>query len=74
MIHRAGLEYIESTATATRIAPQAQPAAPSMRDTVSTTTAAEMLGLTDSAIRKAITEKRLRQRNSTADTASPETT
>jgi excisionase family DNA binding protein len=59
-IYRAGLEYAESSARGTPMAAKPEPA-PRLNpyDTVSTTTAATILHVTDRAIRKAITEKRL---------------
>jgi excisionase family DNA binding protein len=62
-IYRAGLEYVESSCRGTFVAAKPEPATQSTRqvnNTVSTTTAAEVLGITDRAVRKAITEKRLK--------------
>jgi excisionase family DNA binding protein len=62
MILRAGLEYRESSSTGTAMAARPEPTpqlTEQLNQTVSTTTAAELLGITDRAVRKAITEKRL---------------
>jgi excisionase family DNA binding protein len=60
MIHRAGLEYVESSCRGTSIAPRREPKPDlGQQETVGTTTAATILGITDRAVRKAITEKRL---------------
>lgn len=53
----AGLRWAES-ARGTNVVPQQEPVRPSTQ-TVSTTTAAAILGITDRAVRKAITEGRL---------------
>jgi excisionase family DNA binding protein len=62
-IRLAALAYDESSARGTHVAPQPEPAARSSQqqndETVSTTTASAFLGITDRAVRKAITEKRL---------------
>lgn len=59
-IHLAGLASAES-ATGTYQAPQREPRITSeLVDTVSTTVAAELLDITPRAVRRAITEKRLR--------------
>ncbi len=61
-IKLAAVAYTESSAHGTDVAPQPEPAARStqlLNDTVSTTTASAFLGITDRAIRKAISEKRL---------------
>jgi excisionase family DNA binding protein len=62
VIRRAGLEYTESSCSGTRVAAQPEPAQhleQTNNTTMSTTTAATLLGVTDRAIRKAINEKRL---------------
>lgn len=65
-IHLAALAT-ESSSTGTNPAPQPEPVPQSKHqlnnDTVSTTTAATLLGITDRAIRKAIIEKRLTATN-----------
>ncbi|ORV85557.1 hypothetical protein AWC11_01655 [Mycobacterium interjectum] len=61
-IKLAATAFAESSAAGTHAAPRPEPEAPSKRqlnDTVSTTTAATILGITDRAVRKAIAEKRL---------------
>jgi len=61
-IRLAGIAYDQSSAAGTTSAPNAEPERrlkPQLHDTVSTTTAATILGITDRAVRKAITEKRL---------------
>ena len=58
-----GTAYAASSATGKSQAPQPEPAPQSQRqlnDTVSTTTAAALLNMTDRAVRRAITEKRLK--------------
>jgi excisionase family DNA binding protein len=61
-ILRAGLEYRESSATGTGVAAQPEPGPRlqgQLNETFSTSTAATILNITDRAVRKAITEKRL---------------
>jgi excisionase family DNA binding protein len=62
-IRLAGIRFIESSAAGTNVAPQPEPVSQSPQqlndDTVSTSTAATVLGITDRAVRKAIDEKRL---------------
>jgi excisionase family DNA binding protein len=62
-IRLAGIAY-ESSAAGTVSAPRPEPVSQSHQqlngDTVNTTTAATILGITDRAVRKAITEKRLK--------------
>ena len=58
-----GLAHTETSATGSKVAPVAEPRPRSSQqlndDTVSTTTAAALLNITDRAVRQAITEKRL---------------
>jgi excisionase family DNA binding protein len=62
-IRLAGLRFSERSSTGTLCAPRPEPVSESTRqqldNTVSTTTAAGLLGISDRAVRKAITEKRL---------------
>ena len=60
-IKLAGVAYTESSAAGIGPAPQSEPRSHSgqQENTVSTTTAATILGITDRAVRKAIAEKRL---------------
>ena len=62
-IRLAGIAHTESSAAGTDVAPQPEPrprSSQQLNDTVSTTTAAALLGLTGRAIRKAIAENRLK--------------
>ncbi|WP_193046815.1 excisionase family DNA-binding protein [Mycolicibacterium baixiangningiae] len=61
-IKLAGAAYMNSSATGKRQAPQPEPATHCDQqddNTISTTSAATLLGVTDRAIRRAITDKRL---------------
>jgi excisionase family DNA binding protein len=61
-IRLAGIAHTETSSTGNGVAPQPEPKPPSsqqLNDTVSTTTAATLLTITDRAVRQAITEKRL---------------
>ena len=61
-IRLAGIAHTETSSTGNGVAPQPEPKPPSsqqLNDTVSTTTAATLLGISDRGVRDACTEKRL---------------